>query len=93
MTQLDGAIDSLRGRFDGALVRPGDSEYEEARQVWNAMIDKRPAVVARCSNADDVVAAIAFAREHGLDVAVRGGGHSAAGKGSCDDGIVIDLSP
>jgi FAD/FMN-containing dehydrogenase len=93
MTEFDRAIDSLRGGFSGALICPGDSEYEEARLVWNAMIDKRPAVVARCSSTDDVVAALNFARQNDLDVAVRGGGHSAAGKGSCDDGIVIDLSP
>jgi FAD/FMN-containing dehydrogenase len=93
MTDLDGAIKSLRQGFGGALVSPADPEYEEARQIWNAMIDKRPAVIAQCRNADDVVAAIGFAREHHLDVAVRGGGHSAAGKGTCDGGIVIDLSP
>jgi FAD/FMN-containing dehydrogenase len=93
MTDLYGAINSLRQGFGGALVGPDDPEYDEARRIWNAMIDKRPAVIAQCRNADDVVAAVGFARQHHLDVAVRGGGHSAAGKGTCDGGIVIDMSP
>jgi FAD/FMN-containing dehydrogenase len=93
VTHLETAIDSLREQFAGPLVGPADTEYDEARRVWNAMIDKRPAVVARCTSADDVAAAVTFGREQGIPVAVRGGGHSAAGKGTCDHGIVIDLSP
>lgn len=92
MTQLDTAIDGLRARFAGRLILGTDPEYDQARRVWNGMIDKRPALVARCASADDVVAAVTFGREHDLAVAVRGGGHSAAGKGTCDGGIVIDLS-
>lgn len=92
MTGIDSAVNDLRLGFAGSLVVPGDADYDEVRRVWNGMIDKRPAVVARCRSVADVVAAVGFAREHGLLVAVRGGGHSAAGKGTCDDGIVIDLS-
>ena len=93
MTQLETAIDTLREQFGGTLLSPGDPEYDAARPVWNAMIDKRPAVIARCASADDVAAALRFGGDQGVQVAVRGGGHSAAGKGTCDDGIVIDLSP
>jgi FAD/FMN-containing dehydrogenase len=93
MTRLATAIDALRAQFAGTLVGPDDADYDTARRVWNAMIDKRPAVIARCTTVDDVAAAVAFGRDHALPVAVRGAGHSAAGKGTCDDGIVIDLSP
>jgi FAD/FMN-containing dehydrogenase len=92
MTWTESMVDSLRATFRGPLVGPGDLDYDEARTVWNAMVDKRPAVVARCTGPADVVAAVNFARENELVTAVRGGGHSAAGKGTCDDGIVIDLS-
>jgi FAD/FMN-containing dehydrogenase len=93
MTTLDTAIDTLGTQFAGMLVCPADAGYDEARGVWNAMIDKRPAVVAQCATVDDVIAAVAFGRDQGVPVAVRGGGHSAAGKGTCDGGIVVDLSP
>src|SRR5690242_10474939 len=93
MTQLDSAIEMLRKEFGGSVVARTDAGYDEHRAVWNAMIDKRPACIARCSSTEDVVAAVNFGRENGIPVAVRGGGHSAAGKGTCDDGLVIDLSP
>ena len=86
-------IDQFRQRLQGNLVRPGDAGYDEARHVWNGMIDKRPAMIAGCAGTADVVAAVNFARENGLVVAVRGGGHNVAGHATCDDGIVIDLSP
>jgi FAD/FMN-containing dehydrogenase len=92
MTLTESTVDALRATFRGPLVGPDDPDYEVARGVWNAMVDKRPAVVARCTGPADVVAAVSFGREHDLPVAVRGGAHSAAGKGTCDDGIVIDLS-
>src|SRR5690349_787266 len=92
MTQLDNAIEMLRKEFGGSVVAPADAGYDESRMVWNAMHDKRPACIARCASPGDVVAAVNFGREQGIPVAVRGGGHSAAGKGTCDDGIVVDLS-
>ena len=85
-------IEELRGGFHGDVLLPGDAAYESARAVWNAMIDKRPAVIARCATTADVVRAVNFARTNGLLLAVRGGGHNIAGSAICDDGIVIDLS-
>ena len=81
--------DSLRGR----LLRAGDAGYDEARRVWNGMIDRRPALIARCAGAADVMAAVRFARSHGILVSVRGGGHNITGNAVCDGGLMIDLSP
>jgi len=76
----------------GELIAPDDPGYDDARRVYNAMIDKRPALIARCAGPDDVAKAIAFGRDHDLPIAVRGGGHNGAGLGTCDGGVVIDLS-
>ncbi len=78
--------------FAGEVVLPGDPEYDSARVVWNGMVDRRPALVVRPTGADDVIAAVRFAREQDLVIAVRSGGHSISGLSTCDDGIVIDLS-
>src|SRR5438309_1072517 len=80
------------GSFQGALIGPEDAEYGEACKVFNAMIDKRPALIARCASPDEVVKAVGFARDHDLPLAVRGGAHNGAGLGTVDDGVVIDLS-
>ena len=86
-------IQDFKTRLQGVLLRSSDAGYDEARRVWNAMIDKRPALIARCVGAADVVSCVNFAREHNLLVSVRGGGHHAAGFGVCDGGLMIDLSP
>jgi FAD/FMN-containing dehydrogenase len=86
------AVQALQANFKGDLVRPGDANYDEVRAVYNAMIDRYPALLARCIDAQDVVHAVNFARQHQLAFAVRGGGHNGGGLGTIDDGLVIDLS-
>src|SRR6202047_905863 len=85
-------IERFQTAFRGEVIQPTDFGYERARKIWNASIDKHPGIIARCSGVADVVAAVNFARENELLVAVRGGGHNVSGKALCDDGIVIDLS-
>lgn len=85
-------IAPLRKSFRGPLLTPGDEGYDQARQVWNASIDRKPALIARCLDAEDVRAAVNFGRDQGLLIAVRCGGHSSAGNSVCDDGLMIDLS-
>ena len=86
-------VESLREGVRGHVVTADDADYDEARKVYNGMIDRRPRVVVRCVDAGDVMATVGFARENGLDLSVRGGGHSVPGFGTNDDGVVIDLSP
>ncbi len=85
-------FDDLRSRFRGALLRPGEEGYDDARRVWNGAVDRRPALIARCAGADDVATAVRFAREHDLPASVRGGGHGVLGPAVLDDGVMIDLS-
>ncbi len=93
MKQLqDAQIDELKGHFRGSILLPDEAQYDEVRQIWNAMIDRRPALIARCASSEDVVQAVNFARKHNLLVSVRGGGHNIAGNAVCDDGLMIDLS-
>jgi FAD/FMN-containing dehydrogenase len=93
MTVLDQAIIAdLSQRFAGVLLLPGASGYDDVRRVHNGMIDRRPALIARCLGSADVADAVNFARTHGLDLAVRGGGHNVAGRAVCDDGLMLDLS-
>ncbi|WP_028218148.1 FAD-binding oxidoreductase [Paraburkholderia oxyphila] len=86
------SIETLRGALRGQVLLPADAGYDEARQIWNAMIDRRPAVIVRCQGCADVRHAVTFARDAGLKIAVRGGGHNIAGSAICDGGLVIDLS-
>lgn len=86
------SIDTLRSRLHGQLMLPSDSGYDAARTIWNAMFDRRPALIARCRDTEEVVAAVDFARENDLLCSVRGGGHNIAGHAVCDDGMMIDLS-
>ena len=86
-------IDDLRGRLRGTILLPGDPGYNAARSLWNGMVNRRPALIARCTNVTDVIAAVTFGREQNLVIAIKGGGHNVTGNAMCDDGIVIDLSP
>src|SRR4026207_1394507 len=76
----------------GQLLRPGDDTFDEARRIWNGMIDKRPALIVRAAGVSDVIQAVEFARESGLVLAVRGGGHNVSGNAVCDGGLTLDLS-
>ena len=94
LTTVDSAaVDALGADLRGTVVLPGQAGYDEARTVWNAMIDRRPALAVRCMGAADVIRSIRFARKHDLALAVRGGGHNIAGNAVCDGGLLVDLSP
>ena len=86
------AIHAFAAQLQGEVIQPGNARYDEARKVYNAMIDKRPALIAHCKDAADVVNAVNFGRNNQMTVAIRGGGHNGPGFGVCDDGLVIDLS-
>ncbi len=88
----DGEVDQIKAGFRGRVLRPGDDAYDEARRLWNGMFDRRPALIARCAGAADVMRTVNFARQHRLPLAVRGGGHSFPGHSVCDGGLVIDFS-
>src|SRR5271166_3521596 len=90
---LQEAITEFRGQFRGAVIEPQDASYDEARKVYNAMIDRKPRLIVKCTDAADVMAAVRMAKVNDLRVSIRGGGHNAAGLGVCDDGMVIDLAP
>ncbi len=89
----DDAVETFHDQIHGDVLHPGDDGYDDARTVWNAMIDRYPTMIAQCTGAADVVTAVTFAREHDLLLSVKGGGHNFTGSGVCDDGLVIDLSP
>jgi hypothetical protein len=93
MSSITSDIEALRNAVRGHVLTAEDPSYDDARRVWNAMIDKRPAVIVRCAGTADVIEAVKFGREASLSIAVRGGGHNVAGFSTCDDGLVIDLSP
>jgi FAD/FMN-containing dehydrogenase len=84
-------ISQLKQSLRGKLIQPNDDDYEAARKVYNGMIDKKPALIAKCMNVADVITAVNFARENNVLTAIRSGGHNGGGLGICDDGLVIDL--
>src|SRR4051794_16703190 len=86
------SVEKLKNEVKGQIVQPGDSCYDEVRQVWNAMIDRRPAFIVRCAEANDVTAALSFARNNGLELSIRGAGHNIAGNALNDNGLMIDFS-
>jgi FAD/FMN-containing dehydrogenase len=85
-------IGNLKSKLRGTVLTPGDAGYDEARTVWNATIDRRPAMIVRCAGTADVIAAVGFARDNGILLSIRGGAHNIAGSAVCDDGLMIDLS-
>src|SRR5215471_6457866 len=90
---IGNAARKLAGTFSGQLLQPGDVGYDDARKVHNGLVDKRPALIARSGDVADIVGAVEFARDLGLEVAVRGGGHNVAGRATIDGGLMIDLTP
>jgi len=92
-TVTDPSALAIGAGLSGTVIRRGDASYDQARRVWNGMVDRSPEIIVRCATTADVVAAVNFARDKGLVLAVRGGGHNAGGLGVCDDGLVIELSP
>jgi FAD/FMN-containing dehydrogenase len=88
----DGAVAELRAQVKGVVILPGEPGYDDARKVWNAMIDRKPALIVRCQGVEDVVCAVNFSRRQDLRLSIRGGGHNIAGNAVCDDGVMIDLS-
>jgi FAD/FMN-containing dehydrogenase len=93
MTGVQSSVEALRGTVDGTVSMPGEAAYDTAVSIWNGVIQRRPAAVVSCASSDDVVAALAFARDSGLEVSVRGGGHNYAGHAVCDGGLMVDLTP
>jgi FAD/FMN-containing dehydrogenase len=92
MKDIKAKLDAWKGKVKGKVVAPGDADYDEVRKIWNATIDRRPAAILRCAGSDDVQSGIAFARENGLVLTVRGAGHNIAGNSIADDGFLIDFS-
>jgi FAD/FMN-containing dehydrogenase len=92
MSLESSSIEDFRARLRGLLLLPGEPGYDDARSVWNAMIDRRPALIVRCLGTSDIVAGVKFAREHGLSLAIKGGGHNISGLAICDDGLMLDMS-
>jgi FAD/FMN-containing dehydrogenase len=91
-TRLHQSIENLKSRVKGKVILPGDPGYDDARRIWNAMIDRRPAVIVQCTEAADVPNAVLFARDHELEISIRGAGHNIAGNAVCDNGMMIDFS-
>ena len=89
----EAAVADFAAGLRGPLLRPGEAGYDQARVVWNGMIDRRPALIARCAGVADIIAAVRFARTHGVLVSVKGGGHNITGNAVCEGGLMIDLSP
>ena len=89
----NGTLQELRDAVRGGIVTPEDPDYEGARAVWNGMIDRRPAVIVRCTGVADVLASVELGRSQGLEIAVRGGGHGLPGFATCEGGLVVDLTP
>src|SRR5688572_11925800 len=87
----DRALQQLRSTVRGSVLTPNDTNYDTTRRIFNAMIDRRPALILQCADSDDVIAGIRFAREHALPLSIRGGGHSVAGTAVCADGVMLDL--
>src|SRR6516164_10698425 len=84
-------VEALRSQLQGALILPGDAQYEGSREIWNRCFDRHPSVIVRCTAAADVVAGVRFAREHNLEIAIKGGGHHTAGHASTEGGVLLDL--